>query len=140
MTIGWIYMCLAIILGLAGATCIKLSHGLTELVPSIMVFVFYAGCIILFAVALKKINLALAYAIWSGVGTAGITLIGIMWLHEELSWGKVVGIALIAIGVVSLNLTNVTEKQLADQQSESEKDTAVDEYKSNRKLCWAGFI
>ncbi|NEO45070.1 MAG: multidrug efflux SMR transporter [Moorea sp. SIO4A3] len=116
MIISWIYLCLAITMELAGTTCIKLSHGLTDIVPSIMMFVFYAASISLFAMALKKLNLGLAYAIWSGLGTAGIALIGILWLHESLSWIKVVGIALIVLGVVTLNLTNVTEEQLAQKQ------------------------
>lgn len=118
MTMSWIYLYLAIIMELAGTTCIKLSHGLTDLVPSIMMFLFYAASISIFGVALKKLNLGLAYAIWSGVGTAGIALIGILWLHEELTWSKVVGIALITLGLVTLNLNKITEEQLAEEQME----------------------
>jgi len=118
MTMSWIYLCLAIIVELAGTTCIKLSHGLTDLVPSIMMYLFYAASIGIFGMALKKLNLGLAYAIWSGVGTAGITLIGILWLQEELTGSKIVGIALITIGLVTLNLNNVTEEQLGEEPME----------------------
>lgn len=104
-------MCLTIILELAGTTCIKLSNGLTDIVPSILFVLFYAASFSLFALAVKRLNLSLAYAIWSGVGTAGITLIGILWLHEQLSWVKVVGIALVVIGLVTLNMTNLAEEK-----------------------------
>ncbi|MEM1170669.1 MAG: multidrug efflux SMR transporter [Cyanobacteria bacterium P01_H01_bin.35] len=107
---SWLYMCLAILLEIAGTTCLKLSDGLTDLIPSIFVVVFYATCFIFFAVAVKKLNLGLAYAVWSGVGTVGITLIGFLWFHEQLTWAKIVGLALVAIGLVTLNFTKVSEE------------------------------
>jgi len=110
MNVSWLYMWLAIISELLATTFLKLSHGFTEIVPSIMVFIFYAVCFSLFALALKTLNLSLAYSVWSGLGILGTALIGILWLHEELTWVKVVGITLITIGVVTLNLTNVAEE------------------------------
>ncbi|NEO53099.1 MAG: multidrug efflux SMR transporter [Okeania sp. SIO3B5] len=108
---SWLYMSLAIILEIAGTTCLKLSDGLSNLVPSIFVVVFYVTCFSFFAAALKKLNLSLAYAVWSGVGTVGITFIGLLWFHEQLTWAKIVGLTFVAIGLVTLNFTKVAEER-----------------------------
>ncbi len=55
--------------------------------------------------ALRRIDISVAYAIWSGVGTAVITTIGILWFKEPLNALKLISIALIVIGLVGLNLS-----------------------------------
>jgi small multidrug resistance pump len=55
--------------------------------------------------ALKRINISVAYAIWSGIGTAIITTIGILWFKEPVNALKLISIALIIIGLVGLNLS-----------------------------------
>jgi small multidrug resistance pump len=55
----------------------KLSDGLTKLIPSILIFVFYGICFSVFAIVIKKIDLSVAYAIWSGMGTLVIVFIGV---------------------------------------------------------------
>jgi small multidrug resistance pump len=59
----------------------------------------------LLSLALKRLDLGVAYAIWSGLGTAAVALIGIVALKEPLTAAKIVGIVLIIGGVVSLNLS-----------------------------------
>jgi small multidrug resistance pump len=84
---------------------LKLSNGLTRPVPSVVVAVGYLLSFVLLAQALKlQLQVSVAYAIWSGVGTAAITVIGILLLNEPLTAGKALGIALVIGGVVTLNL------------------------------------
>ncbi|WP_204103202.1 MULTISPECIES: multidrug efflux SMR transporter [Spirulina sp. CCY15215] len=116
MIVSWIYLCLAIILELAGTTSLKLSRGWTESFPSILAFVSYTACFSFFALALKKLRLSVAYATWSGVGTAGVAIISILWLHELVSLVKIAGIALIAIGVLILNLTDKETKEQSQKK------------------------
>ena len=66
----------------------KLSEGLTKLVPSILIFVFYGFSFLVFTMALKKIDLSVAYAIWAGTGTALIALIGIAHFKEPFDTDK----------------------------------------------------
>ena len=101
----WLYLFLAILLENAGTTSMKLSHGLTRPVPSILMFAFYAVSFSSFALALKKIDVSVAYAIWSGLGTASIATIGIVWFRESVSAIKLISIGVIILGVVALNLS-----------------------------------
>ncbi len=104
---SWLYLAGAIILEIAGTTSMKLSEGFTRLVPSILIFVFYAMSFFALTMTLKKIDLSVAYAIWAGVGTALIAMIGVVHFKEPLTLIKMVSIGLIIIGVVGLNLNGI---------------------------------
>jgi len=102
---GWIYLFLAIGLEVTGTISMKLSDGLARLWPSVIMFACYAAAFALLALAVKTINLSVAYAIWAGLGTALIAVIGVHVFAEPLGWAKVLFLALIVIGVVGLNLS-----------------------------------
>jgi len=102
--IYWIYLLIAILTEVVGTTMMKVSQGLTRLIPSILMFVMYAVSFVFMAFALKKIEVSTAYAIWSGLGTAVIAMIGIVVFHESFNIHKLLGIVLIIAGVVLLNL------------------------------------
>jgi small multidrug resistance pump len=87
-----------------GTTNMKLSQGFTKTVPSVLMFVFYGFSFAFLTLALKKIDLSLSYAIWSGVGTALIATIGVLYFKEPVTAIKIVSIGLIVIGVVGLAL------------------------------------
>ena len=101
----WLALTGAIVLEVSGTVSMKLSDGFTRLVPSILIFVFYAASFALLTVALKKIDVSIAYAIWAGVGMALITVIGILWFREPATAMKLFSILLIIGGVVGLNLS-----------------------------------
>ncbi len=100
----WIYLLIAILTEVVGTTMMKVSQGLTRLMPSVLMFVMYAISFVLMALALKKIEVGTAYAIWSGLGTALIATIGIVAFRESMSIPKLAGLVLIIAGVVLLNL------------------------------------
>ena len=100
----WIYLLIAILTEVVGTTMMKVSQGLTRLMPSVLMFVMYAVSFVFMALALKKIEVGTAYAIWSGLGTAMIATIGIVAFRESMSIPKLVGLVLIIGGVVLLNL------------------------------------
>lgn len=101
----WLYLALAILFEVSGTTCMKLSEGFTKTVPSILLFVFYTLSFSMLTLALKKIDVSLAYAVWSGVGTALIATIGVLWFKEPATAIKLISLGLIIIGVVGLNLS-----------------------------------
>lgn len=84
----------------------KLSDGFTRLVPSVLIFVFYAFSFVGLTFALKTIEVSFAYAVWSAVGTALIAAIGIVYFGESISWIKAGSLVLIVLGVVGLHLSN----------------------------------
>ena len=104
---SWLYLVGAIVLEVAGTTCMKLSEGFAKLVPSILIFVFYALSFTALTIALKTIDVSVVYAIWSGIGTALIATIGILYFKESVTILKFASIGLIIIGVVGLNLSGM---------------------------------
>lgn len=102
---AWLYLAAAILLEVAGTTSMKLSQGFTRLTPSVLIFVFYALSFVALTFALKRIEVSVSYAIWSGVGTTLIALIGILYFNESVNLAKIASIALIVTGVVGLNLS-----------------------------------
>lgn len=101
----WLYLILAILLEVCGTTCMKLSDGFSKLVPSTLLFVFYTLSFGMLTMALKKLEVSVAYAVWSGMGTALIATIGVLWFKEPVTALKLISLGLIILGVVGLNLS-----------------------------------
>ena len=95
---------LAILSEVVGTVALKASEGFTRLGPNALVAVGYGLSFYLLAQALKPIPLGIAYAIWSGLGTAGAVVAGILLWRESLNLVGVVGILLVIVGVAMLNL------------------------------------
>ncbi|MCK4361911.1 MAG: multidrug efflux SMR transporter [Dehalococcoidia bacterium] len=104
---GWFLLALAIVLEVAGTTCMKLSGGFKELAPSVLVFVFYGFSFTAFIYALKTIDLSITYAIWAGLGLALIAAISILYFKEPMTVPRMIFIGLILIGVIGLSLNAV---------------------------------
>jgi small multidrug resistance pump len=101
---SWIYLLLAILLEVSGTTCMKLSEQFTRWVPSVLMILLYLASLAMLSLSLKRIEVGTAYAVWSGLGTAIIAVIGILAFDEQASLAKGVSIGLIIAGVVGLNL------------------------------------
>ena len=104
MARAWLLVVLAIILEICGTTSMKLSQGFTQMLPSIMIFVFYAVSLSLLAMSLKKLPLSVTYAIWSGVGTALTAAIGYFYFQEHMNLPIILGVGLTVLGVVLIKL------------------------------------
>lgn len=115
---GWLFLAGAIAFEISGTTCMKLSQSFTRLVPSVLVFVFYAGTLVCMTIAMKYLEIGIVYAVWSGVGTAVVTLIGIAVFHESATLFKFVCIGLIIVGVVGLNLASPAADGAKEGESE----------------------
>ena len=102
--IGYLFLGAAILLVIFQTSMLKLSMGFTKLIPSVVFVVGMSSSFYVLSKALNLIPLSIAYAIWSGIGTALTALIGVYIWKEELSMTAVIGIALIVIGVILLNL------------------------------------
>lgn len=100
-----------VLLGLAiatevfGTVLLRVSDGFTKLGPSIGVVVGYVASVILLARVLRELDIGLAYAIWAGVGTATIAIIGVAAWDEPMGAIKVLSLAAVIAGVIGLNLS-----------------------------------
>jgi small multidrug resistance pump len=101
---GWVFLLIAIVSEVIGSTGLKASQGFTKLLPSAVVVIGYASAFYFLSLALKTVPLNTAYAVWSGLGTALIALLGVVFLRESINLPMAVGILLIIAGVVVLNL------------------------------------
>ena len=99
----WLFLIGAILFEVSGTTCMKISDGFARLVPSVLMFVLYGLSFVSLTFAIKKFDVSVAYAVWSGVGTALIAMIGIVYFREPLTALKIVCTGLIIAGVVGLN-------------------------------------
>ena len=100
---AWLLLAIAIASEIVATTSLKQSEGFTKPLWSVVVVVGYGLSFFLMAQALKTIPVSVAYAVWSGAGTAVVAAIGMVFLGEPVSLMKVAGVALIVAGVVVLN-------------------------------------
>ena len=102
---SWFYLILAIGLEVSGTTCMKLSDGFAKTTASLLIFVFYGLSIVALTLAVKHIDISVSYAVWSGLGTGLMAVIGVVWFGEPLTSLKAAALALIIVGVVAVNLS-----------------------------------
>ncbi|HET7330536.1 multidrug efflux SMR transporter [Dyella sp.] len=101
---AWAYLSLAILAEVIATSALKASSGFSQLRPSIVVIAGYGTAFYCLSLALRSVPLGIAYAIWSGAGTALIALIGVVLYKQRLDAAAICGIGLIIAGVLVLNL------------------------------------
>lgn len=101
---AWILLSIAIVAEIAGTLFLKASDGLSKLWPSIGVLIGYATAFSLMAMSLKKIDVGITYAVWSGIGIIGAAVGGYIFFGQSLSRMTVLGMAIIVVGVIIVNL------------------------------------
>lgn len=102
------FLMLAIVCEVAATSALKSSEGFSRLAPSLVVVIGYGISFFLLSLALRSIPVAIAYAIWSGVGVALIAVAGWLLYRQALNLGELAGIGLIVAGVVILSLFSKT--------------------------------
>lgn len=102
---AWFFLVIAICLEVSGTTFMKLSNGFTKIVFTVPTFICYALSFTCLSFALRTMEVSVAYAIWSGLGTALIALIGFYWFREAMTPVKIISMLLIIIGIFGLNLS-----------------------------------
>jgi small multidrug resistance pump len=106
--LAWIFLSAAIASEVVGTVFLRFTDGFTNPLPSTLVVATYALSLWLTALALKQLEVSLAYAVWAGVGTAAVAVIGMTAMGESVSTLKLASIALVIGGVVGLNLSGAS--------------------------------
>ena len=101
---NWVYLGLAIVSEVIATASLKSTEGFTRLVPSIVVLVGYSAAFYFLSLTLDTIPIGVAYAVWSGVGVATITLVSFVVYDQKIDTAGLLGIGLIVTGVVVLRL------------------------------------
>lgn len=103
---AWLTLAAAIVAEVIGTSALKASDGFTRAWPSAVVVIGYAAAFWLLSLTLRHMPVGIAYAVWSGVGTVLITLVGVALFRQKLDIAGVIGISLIVAGVLVLNLVS----------------------------------
>ena len=101
---NWVYLGMAIFSEVVATASLKSTEGFTRLVPSIVVLVGYSAAFYFLSLTLDTIPIGVAYAVWSGVGVATITLVSFVLYDQNIDAAGLIGIGLIVAGVVVLRL------------------------------------
>jgi len=101
---AWVYLFIAGLLEIGWAVGLKYTEGFTKLTPSIFTLMSMAGSMALLGLALRHLPLGTAYAIWTGIGTVGTAIAGMILLGEPAGALRLLCIALIVAGIFGLKL------------------------------------
>jgi len=101
---SWAYLVIAGLLEVAWAVGLKYTAGFTKLWPSVFTLTTMAGSVGMLGLALRSLPLGTAYAIWTGIGTVGTAVFGMMMLNEPAGALRLLSIGLIVAGIVGLKL------------------------------------
>ena len=99
---AWALLISAGLLETGFAVMLKLSHGFTRLLPTILFCAFALASFGLLNLALRDLPVGTAYAVWTGIGAAGTAIVGILALGEPADALRIVAISLIVIGAIGL--------------------------------------
>lgn len=102
----WFFLILAGIFEIVWAVGLKSTEEFTKLIPSSITIAAMIVSFWFLSIALKTLPIGIAYAVWTGIGTLGTVILGILWLGESASILKLIFIALILIGIVGLRVTS----------------------------------
>ena len=98
----------AIVAEVAATTALARSAGLTRIGPGFVVVIGYGAAFYLLSLVLQEMPTGVVYGLWSGLGIVLITLVAWIWQRQPLDLPAVVGLALIAAGVVVINVFSQT--------------------------------
>lgn len=110
----------AIVLEIVATSLLPATNGFAEPLWTLGVLSGYVGSFFMLTLALRTIPLGIAYALWSGIGTAAIAAIGVALFEEQLTTYRMLGLGCIIAGVTLLNLpaetSRVVNPELAQEQ------------------------
>ncbi len=104
---SWVYLTFAIAFEVIGTTTLKTLSRVISF-TTLAMLASYGLSLLFSALAMKKIDIGVAYAVWSGIGITAIEIIGVLIFHERMDCLKVVFISLILVGTIGLNFAKTS--------------------------------
>ncbi|MCX7960513.1 MAG: quaternary ammonium compound efflux SMR transporter SugE [Burkholderiales bacterium] len=102
---AWAWLILAGALEVVWAVGLKYTAGFTRLAPSALTLAAMAASVYFLALAVRAIPIGTAYAVWTGIGAAGVAALGILLFDEPRTAARLGSIGLIVAGIVGLRLS-----------------------------------
>jgi quaternary ammonium compound-resistance protein SugE len=101
---AWLVLLAAAVFEIAFALSLKPSDGFSRFWPTAGVLVFGVISVVLLSRTLDRLPVGTAYAVWTGLGSVGVVVIGVLLFGEPVTWQRLTCIGLIVAGVVGLRL------------------------------------
>lgn len=99
---AWVYLGLAGVLEVVWAVALKASDGFTRWVPDLIMALALGASFGLLSLASREIPVGTAYAVWTGIGAAGVAVLGMAYFGEPASLARIAFLGLVVIGIVGL--------------------------------------
>lgn len=103
---AWIYLIIAGILEIIWAIGLKYTEGFTKLTLSVITVITMIASFVFLSLALKILPVGTGYAVWTGIGAVGTTVLGVLLFSEPATAARIICIGLIIAGIVGLKLTS----------------------------------
>lgn len=100
----WVFLTIAGLFEVWWAVGLKYSNGFTKFIPSVLTIIGMIASFYFLSLALKSLPLGDAYAIWTGIGTVGTVILGIILFRESIDISRLICILLIIVGIIGLKL------------------------------------
>ena len=101
---AWVWLAIAGLLEVVWAVALKASDGFTRWIPNLVMAVGLGASFLFLSRAFRDIPMGTAYAVWTGIGAAGVAILGMAFYGEPVSLARVGFLSLILIGIVGLKL------------------------------------
>ncbi len=105
-TMAWLYLCIAGVMEVVWSTCMKFSHGFTDLKFSILTVAGMIVSFVFLAQATKALPLGTSYAVWTGIGALGALIAGVLLFREPATPARMFFAALLLVGILGLKATS----------------------------------
>lgn len=102
---AWVYLVVAALFEVGWALGLKSTQGFTKFWPSLFTLSAMLVSVGLLATAVRTIPIGTGYAVWTGLGTVGAVLLGMLWFDEPANAGRLLFVLLILAGVIGLKFT-----------------------------------
>jgi len=102
---AWIFLLIAGLEEVVSVIAMKYIDGLKHKKPIFVIVIGFCISFYLLSQAMQEIPAGVAYAVWSGIGTIGISMVGILRFKEKMSAQQVAFLSLILLGVCGLQLS-----------------------------------
>ena len=102
---SWFILFLAGLFEVSWAIGLKFSQGFSKFLPSVLTVAGMIFSFVFLSLALKKLPLSVAYAVWTGIGIAGTSILGVIIFQESISISKIIFVSFIVIGIVGLRIS-----------------------------------
>jgi small multidrug resistance pump len=115
--VSWLLLAAGVLLEVAGTLCMKASNGFSDWRAATLMYVLYGLSLTVLTFAFKRLDVGVAYAVWSGAGIVLIATAGIVWFREPASAIRFVFIVLILIGMIGLHVVGAVATGSGEDES-----------------------